>query len=190
MVRLNGRDISIDEYASYLVAALGKSKLDEYINRLLVDEEARRKSVQVSPEALESALQTRIDRTVKSLYEGDEQRFEENLRRRRTTRQDYMARWRQTLYYDLLMEQIILKTRDVSEEAIQQQFVAAYGADGVQHVVRHILVVRRPPSAPGVERSAVEMQERAQKILRELDGGLNFAQAVQQYSDDLFKLRN
>ena len=37
VARVNGRDISVEEYASYLFATLGRSKLDQYVDRLLIE---------------------------------------------------------------------------------------------------------------------------------------------------------
>ncbi len=190
VARINGRDVSIEEYASYLFATLGKSKLDDYIDRLLIDEEAQRQGLTIAPEQVESALEQRIERTVKSFYKGERQQFLDNLTRRRTTLPEYKARWRQRMYFDMLVEEMVIRTREVTPQALQKEFTRSYGDGGIQLVLRHILVSKRVRTSEGPVRSDSEARARAAQILGELEGGLDFAQAVKQYSDDTFTKRN
>jgi parvulin-like peptidyl-prolyl isomerase len=193
LARLNGRDIRVDEYAGYLLASLGKSRLDEYIDRLLLEEEAKRLEVAVSPEEVEASVEERIDRTVKGLYKGAKENYLANLARRRTTLEEEKARLRQERYYELLREKVILKTREVGDDAMRRQFETAYGEDGVKYVLRHILISWRavPGGEPKVAaaggepaRTKAEARERAEKVLKELQAGGDFAQAAKQYSDE------
>jgi parvulin-like peptidyl-prolyl isomerase len=206
LARLNGRDIRVDEYASYLLASLGKSRLDEYIDRLLVEEEAKRLDIVVSQEAVEASVQERIDRIVKSVYKGQEEVYLANLARRRTSLDEEKAKLRQERYYDLLRDQIILKTRQVTEADIQREFEKLYGEGGVRTTLRHILIAARPAGAAGPParagddegaaakagglRTRAEARERAEMVLKELQAGGDFAQAVKQYSDDALTKRN
>ena len=190
VARVNGRDISVEEYASYLFATVGKSKLDEYVDRLLIEEEAVRLGITVTPEQVEAALEERIDRTVKSLYQGQQQLFLANLARRRTTLNEYKARWRQRMYFDMLLEAVVLRTRKVTPEALAKEFTRSYGEGGVQHVLRHIMVSKRLRTKEGLVRSDSEAKARASQVLKELQAGLDFGQAVKQYSDDTFTKRN
>lgn len=190
VARLNGRDVSVEEYASYLFATLGKSRLDDYIDRLLIEGESQRLGVTVAPDEVEAALEQRIERTVRSFYEGERQAFLDNLARRRTTLAEYKARWRQRMYYDMLLEEVVLKTRKATPEALREEFERTYGEGGLQLVLRHILISKRLRTSEGPVRSDSEARGRAAEILKELEGGLDFAQAVKQYSDDLISKRN
>ncbi len=190
VARVNGRDVSVEEYAGYLFATLGKSKLDDYIDRLLVEEEAQRLDLTVAPEAVEAALEQRIERTVKSFYEGERQQFLDKLISRRTTLDEYKDRWRQRMYFDMLQEELVIRTREVTPEALQKEFTRSYGEGGIQLVLRHILVSKRLRTSEGPVRSDSEAKARATQILLELEGGLDFAQAVKQYSDDTFTKAN
>lgn len=202
---VNGREITIDEYVGYLLASIGKSRLDEYVNRLLLDEEARQLAVSVTPQEVEAAVEERIRRIIKSLYLGKREEYLADLEKRHTDLEGEKVRLRQEVYYDMLMNRVVLGTREVTEEAVRRQFEKIYGEGGVQYVLRHILISTRSPRAgPGeaeagsgggtrgriIRRSPGEARERAEKILQEIRGGLEFTQAVKQYSDDAFTKAN
>jgi parvulin-like peptidyl-prolyl isomerase len=192
----------VDEYASYLLASLGRSKLDEYIDRLLVEEEARRLEITVPAEAVEASVAERIDRIVKSVYKGQEEAYLANLARRRSSLEEEKAKLRQERYYDLLRDEVILKTRQVTEADIQRKFEEVYGEGGVRFTLRHILVAARPAGgqiAPregeegaraGGPRTRADARARAETALKELQAGGDFAQAVKQYSDDPLTKKN
>ena len=208
--RVNGRDITVDEYAAYLLASIGKSRLDEYVDRLLLDAEAKSLGMTVTPEEVEASVDERLDRTIKGLYKGNKEAYAANLERRRSSVEEEKARLRQERYYDLLREKVILKTREVGEEDIRREFERVHGDGGLRYTLRHILVSTRPgPSrpeeapagdaaagadavkaAPEPVRTKAEARERAEKVLAEIRGGLDFVQAVKQYSDDPFTKKN
>jgi hypothetical protein len=193
----------MEEYVQYLVATLGKSKLDEYVDRLLLDDEARSQGIQVEPREVEAAVEERVERTIKSLYQGSKEAYAEALGKRRTTLDEEKAKLRQELYYDGIWKQLVLTARDVSEEEVRRTFDRTYGDGGVQYVLRHILVSTRGLGTPRTEkegkegegaavvrRTPGEARDRAEKILGEIRGGLAFTQAVKQYSDDSLTRRN
>jgi parvulin-like peptidyl-prolyl isomerase len=187
LARVNGRDITVDDYVGYLLASTGKSKLDEYIDRLLIDDEARRLGISVTPAEIEGRVKDLVERTVKAMYRGDEARFAEELRKRHTTVEDYKAKARQDLYYDRLYEAVIVKNRVVDEAALRREFVEVYGEDGVEHVLRHVLVAIRGGAAAETARSESEAKERAARALEEVRSGTKgFTEAVKEYSDDAY----
>src|SRR5688572_2391806 len=205
VARVNGRDITVDEYAGYLLASMGKSRLDEYVDRLLLDAEAKSIGITVTQEEVEASVEERLDRTIKGLYKGNKEAYAANLERRRSSVEEERARLRQDRYYDLLREKVILKTREVGDEDIRREFERVHGEGGVRYTLRHILISTRPgPSrpeeaapgddaakaAPEPARTKAEARERAEKVLGEIRGGLDFVQAVKQYSDDQFTKKN
>jgi len=203
LARLNGKDITVHDYVSYLYQSLGKSRLDEFVDRLLIEEEAQRLEIEVLKEEIESAVAERLDRTIKALYQGEEDRFVENLAKRRLTLEDYKGRARQDLYYETLWNDVILKMRQVTEVDLRQEFERVYGEGGVRYVIRHILAAPQTEAPAGTQapagtegaggasvRTPAEAKARAQRILKELQGGLDFVQAVKKDSDDVFTKRN
>jgi foldase protein PrsA len=198
LARVNGREITLDQYLGYLYASVGKSRLDEFIDRQLIEDEAKAQGLSLSPEQMETALDDRIERTIKGLYQGKRETFLESLTRRRTNFEDYKAKLRQELYYETLLSELILKSRQLTDAELQRQFERTYGEGGVQYVLRHILISGRGPgSAPGGDsstppagRSQADARERAETVLKEIRGGLDFVQAVKQYSDDAATRQN
>jgi len=189
LARVDGKDITVNDYVAYLFESLGKSKLDEFIDRLLLEAEAKRLGVAVEKAAIESALEERIERTIQALYQGDQQRFIDNLAKRRSSLEDHKAKLRQDLYYKRLSDDVILKTRQVTDADLKREFAEVYGEDGIRYVIRHILVARGGDGGAAA-RTAAEAKERAEKIRRDLEGGADFVQAVKESSDDAFTRRN
>jgi parvulin-like peptidyl-prolyl isomerase len=180
LARLNGKDITVHDYVSYLYQSLGKSRLDEFVDRLLIEEEAQRLEIEVLKEEIESAVAERLDRTIKALYQGEEDRFVENLAKRRLTLEDYKGRARQDLYYETLWNDVILKMRQVTEVDLRQEFERVYGEGGVRYVIRHILAAPQTEAPAGTQapagtegaggasvRTPAEAKARAQRILKE-----------------------
>ncbi len=205
LARVNGKDITLDDYVGYLFASLGKSRLDEFVDRLLVEEEAKTLGVVIAPQQVETALEERLDRTVKGLYQGNKDSFAESLAKRRTSLEEHRAKLRQDLYYEMLWSEVVLKSRQVTDADVERQFERSYGEGGVLYTLRHILVSARtagtvPPGSAAGEgdpgaggpsaRTTAEARERAEKILKEIQGGLDFVQAVKLYSDDAFTKKN
>ncbi len=183
LARVNNRDVTLEEYASYLVATFGKSRLDEYINRILLEEEANRLQIEVAPSQVETELAEEMKRVVASRYSGDEQKFAAALRARRTSIDEYRARRRQRIYYATLEDEVIRQTREVTDALLEREFERVYGPGGVQLVLRHILIALKPVGR-NVRRGPSEAQTQATRVLAELDAGLDFGQAVRQYTDD------
>jgi parvulin-like peptidyl-prolyl isomerase len=200
IARVNGKDISLEEYVGYLFASLGKSRLDEFIDRLLLEEEGKRLGISIVQDDVEKAVEERIDRTIKGLYQGNKDAFIEGLAKSRTSLDERKSRLRQELYYEKLSTEIILKARTVTPADITQQFERSYGEGGVQYTIRQILVAARPVAAPtgkpvpegdaASTRTPTEGRARAEKILKELQSGADFVQAVKQYSDDTLTKKN
>jgi parvulin-like peptidyl-prolyl isomerase len=194
IAKVNGREITVREYADYLLASLGKSQLDVYIDRLLIEAEAQKQGVAVSPDEVEKLVEERLDRTIKSIYRGDRDEFLRALERRETTIEERKAKDRQDIYYERVVEKLILKERKVTPEALQKEFERTYGPQGVQFDLRHVLVSTSQRTGADGEaipaRSESEARELAEKVHKELLGGADFVQLVKQYSDDTYTRRN
>lgn len=200
VARVNGRDVTLDEYVNYLLASLGRSRLDEYVNRLLVEEKAKASGVALEPAEVEAAVQETIERTIKSQYRGDRDVYAEALRRRHRSLEEEVARLRQELYYDMLLERWIVRSRKVSEADVARRFEEVYGEGGVQYVLRHVLVSTRPravseeghggaEAAGFARRTPKEARERAEEARREVLRGVPFSEVVRKYSDDPYTRR-
>lgn len=190
VARLDSRDITVGEYTEYLFAVLGKSKLGDYIDRVLLEAEAARVEVSMEPAQVEELLRQEIDHEIQALYQGDEARFLAELARARLTRAEYEARRRQGLYFRGLGDAVILKRRSVEAADVRREFERTYGADGVEYVLQHLLVATGRFEAGQPPRGSTEALARAEKARAELQAGADFPQQVKAYSDDPLTRRN
>jgi len=193
LARVNGKEISAQDYTAYLFATLGKTRLREFIDRLLTEEEGRRLEVAITPEEVEGRVNAQIESTLRALYQNSMEKFVESLARRNLTLEEHKLKLRQETAYKLLEEKCILKTRKVTDEDIRVRFEQTYGEGGVQYEIRHILIAVRPRTPSGDPKPALTDQEaraKAEKVLKELQGGADFVQLVKAYSDDELTKRN
>lgn len=190
LARLNGRDITVDEYARYLLDTLGTSELPKYIDRLLLEGEAKRLGIEVAAERVEALVDEQLEREVRGLYRGDRARLEAELAKARLTIADYQARLRQELRYDLLVQSVVAAGRELGDDAVRAEFQRIYGQDGVESVLRHILVGTGPLPGGGGARTDTEAKARAEGIVQELRQGGDFVQATRAYSDDPYTKQN
>ncbi len=198
LARVGGKDITFQEYSQYLYSIYGRTKLNDLIDRILIEEEARRLGIAVTPEEVEKEVQAQIEKTLRGLYQGDQAKLEDNLKQRGMTLVDHREKLRQEAAYSLLRDAAIIKVRAVSEADLKQQFEKVYGEGGVRLELRHLFIATRDAKAgtgntgnAGANLpSDQEAREKAEKILKELRGGADFIQMVKTYSDDLLTKRN
>lgn len=190
VARVNGRDITVQEYSRFLLELYGKTKLTELVDRVLVEQEARRLGIEVQPAEVEKEVDEHIEQTIRVLYRGDRERFESMyLGKRHMSMEEYRDFLRQKKAYDLLVDRCVIATREVSEEDVVRHFEETYGEGGVLYELRHILVSTRP--RPGATPpSDEEARQKAERILGELRAGAEFTDLVRENSDDRLTRRN
>jgi parvulin-like peptidyl-prolyl isomerase len=190
VARVNGKEVTLEGYTKYLFATVGKSKVREFIDRLLVEEEGRKNDVTLTPEEVEEVVNTQVQRSVQALYQGNADRFAQSLAQRGLTLEEHKAKLRQDTAYKLLEDRLILKNRKVTDDDIQARFQEVYGPGGIQYELRQILISTRPrPAAAGGEArpapvSDADARAKAEKVLKELQSGADFVQLVRAYSED------
>ena len=196
LARVNGRDVSIQEYTDYLLGFYGKKKLWDLVDRILVEQEARRLNLTVKPDEVDQAVQEDVDQKVRVLHQGDLQKFKNFLQRRHSvTLDEYKENQRQSKAYELLRDRCLVATRVVEERGIVAEFEKRHGEKGIQYELRHVLVSTRPVAmrrerevkSPLTDTAA---REKADKIHKEAVEGADFAELVKKYSDDPLTKRN
>lgn len=190
LARVDGREVSVREYADYLLASIGTARLGEYIDRLLLAAEAERKEVIVTPDEVEAMVEDAMERTIAGLYRGERRRYEEALERRGITLEERKAWLRQKLFYDTLLDRLVIAGREVTEEEVREEFQRVHGKEGIQRRLRHILVARGPRIGPDgsqlAPRGEAAAEKRARAILAQLRSGADFVDLARKYSDDTF----
>ena len=164
MALVNGQPIYIDQLHRPLVEVHGLLIPEMLIHDLLIEQEARRRGISVSPEdvAAENDLSLR-GRFPKGIDPDQRERLlDKLLRDRGLTR----GLWEATMRRNALLRKMVAPGVKVTEAMVKAEFARAYGRK-VQ--VRQI----RLPSV-----------EEAQKILELVQKGQDFAELARRYSTD------
>lgn len=196
VARVNGREVTLEEYSQFLLELVGKKKLWELVDRILVEQEARRLGVALEPEEVSLAVDEEFEQKVRVLHQGDRVKFETWLRKRYgISVAEYKEGQRQQKAFELLRDQCIVHTRTIGKKEINLEFEKQYGEGGVQYELRHILVSTRPILMRSRKKRAqplsdTEARAKAEKLIEELKGGAEFVDLVKQHSDDPLTRRN
>ncbi len=184
---VDGRRITLQEYKNYLWEITGTSRLQDYIDGILVEKKAAELGIKVTEEEVRRKVEEMIQRQVEAFFRGDVAKWRQSLEEQGWSPEQYKKQRAIFVRLDLLKTKCILKTRKITEEKIRQRFERDYGKGGVTYVLRHILVSTRPRGqrAPNPEYEA-KARTKAERILRELRDGADFEEMVQLYSDDAF----
>jgi peptidyl-prolyl cis-trans isomerase SurA len=138
VARLNGTDLSLEAYKDYVFAQYGKRGVKDMVAELLVAEAAEAYDIQVDPAELEAKAAEREEGVRKGLDDGA---FLENLHRNGQSYAMYRSNLLRDLRSELLLRDMVLKTRVATDDKIQNYFERQYGLGGVKMQVRHILVM-------------------------------------------------
>ena len=164
MATVNGQPIYMDRLHRLLVQVHGLRIPEMLIHDLLVEQEAKRRGVSVSPEE----VATENDLLLRNVFPPDtsadqrERLLDQLLRDKGLTRE----LWEATVRLNALLRKMVAPGVKVTEEMLKAEFARAYGTK-VQ--VRQI----RLPSV-----------EEAQKILTLVEKGEDFAKLARNYSTD------
>lgn len=159
---VNGKVITRDQLYREMYIRVGEDVLEEMIDAVLVQEEARRQGVVVSDEE----VRQEVDRMIQEQY-SSEQAFLETLDYYGMTRVDVEAQWR--VY--LAARKMLLPQIQVGDDEIESYFEAHRDEFDEQEAVRlrHILA---------------GSEEEARQILAELRAGADFAALAREKSLD------
>ncbi len=193
LARVNGIDISVEDYSRFLLASIGKTKLRDLVDRVLVEQLARQLKTEVSPDDVARRVEEQIENRVRVLFRGDRSRFEKvHLAGLGMSLDEYRDFQAQKVAFELLLERCILERRKITDVEIQRQFEKTYGPGGVRHELRHILIGRsRGSKSVADSRLSDEgFRKKAESVLKEIREGAEFVDKVREHSEDLLSKRN
>ena len=159
---VNGEPVSRTELYHVLERDYGHNGLLTAILEKAVREDAKKQSITVS----DTEVQKMMDRDIKEL--GGKEQFQEALKSRRVTEQDYRDRVGLTL----LLEKLLTKGVTVSDAEVKEYFE------------RNRAMLDKPAQVK-LHRIVTDSQQKADEAYKKLMGGSDFASVAREFSSDV-----
>lgn len=172
---VNGEDITRSEFGLALVRSLGRAALDSYVDRELIEQEARRRGISVSAEEVRERMELEVRMRTRAVARNSRmgpKEFQQTARNygwdMEQVRREIEEGISETrVRYQLLTEKILEPSIDLSERALRDYFTRTRGR---RYAAAHV---------------AVSERQRAEELLRRLKEDLSlWDAAVVQYSLD------
>ncbi|HNR98975.1 MAG TPA: peptidylprolyl isomerase [Planctomycetota bacterium] len=184
IARVDGQDVTLDAYKDYLLRLVGKDRLQHFIDELLVEKKSKELGIAVTAEETAQKVDEEIQRQVEGFFKGETAKLKEQLAQRGMTIDEYRAQRAPSVRFELLLERCVIQSRVVDDQKVRERFEADYGKDGVSYDLRHVLVAARAQSQTPDPESEAAARTKAERILREVRDGVDFAEMANLYSDD------
>jgi foldase protein PrsA len=193
-LEIDGETVSEEDFGRWIARHRGDPHVGEFVAARLVRAHARREEVAVGPEEVEGRIEEEIAERVKNAYLGDRERWvAKEITELGRTMESFLRQRREEVETQLLVERILRKRRQVSEEDVRARWEEKYGKEGRTFSFRHILFETRYPVAPAASPAETErrrreideeVRKRAAAVRAQIAGGMDFAHAARAFSDD------
>lgn len=194
--RINGIDIPRTRFLADMDRALGDMFREVFIAHVLVEAKAEASGVAVSEQELEASVSRTIEQVRAGRVEGDGDHLEDALHQRDMSLEGWKRRLRFDQRQDLLLDKLILRDREISEDGLKRAFEDKYGKNGIQTKIRHIqrivdVAASQDYTHDQFEKEVAEIDRvakaRAEEALKKLRAGESWDRVLSEYSDDLRK---
>ncbi|MFT4711147.1 MAG: hypothetical protein ACI9D0_002150 [Bacteroidia bacterium] len=200
VARLDGVDISLQQYKDELFKIYGYGALSEFLHRRLLAKEARRLSVAVTAEELELGWQQEWAAML-ARSRGIELDVRENLKAIGYTPEQYKDQFLVGMHATLLENRIIQTLRVPTEAQLLARFDLVYGLNGERVVLRHLMLnrsrtkttLRSLGTAPELMTNAhldAEIQRKSAELLALAQGDEDFEALCRAHSHDISVTQN
>lgn len=180
LVIVNGEEVTLGAYRRAVIDHVGLSLLADYIDKLLVLQEARAQGIAAGQAELEAWVSQRAKEILgRPEYGGDWTKLERDLAAKGYSRQDMFDELRVGAAYPVLAEQLIGRLR-ASEDFLRLAYQERWG-DRCE--ARHIFLAFKGDTVKEREAGRQEALERAREILVKLEAGADFARLAQAHSE-------
>ena len=152
--RLDGQPLHRAAFVDALVRAHGDAYFKRCVRLQLVEREAQRLNVTVSPDAVEAAIDKEERETLERRFNGRAKAFARQLEDYGLDRTTWRRSQAQRLRSELLVDEI-LKVEGAEARA-KELFEGRYGPGGVDRKVRHILFSTDPATSQAYTRAEYE----------------------------------
>jgi len=194
VLTIDGTPIRAGEFASWLLTFQGRALASEYATGTwLIEREALRRGVEITPSALEAHVQAQIDERIRGAFHGEKQEWLEELAR--TGRTEGGLRRQRALEElpKLQTRALAAQGRVVPEEKLEREWWLRYGRKGIKHELLLMKFGVRVEMPAEVDRDSVRAEDAAAKARRLADAqavrarlaaGADFGQLAQEHSTD------
>ena len=167
---VNGEEIGLAGFEDWMVRAHGWRHLDDYIDLVLLRQEAKRAGLPLpSEKEIDEAFE--LDWNDKVSLRGDEAALLAELARAGIDKRTYRDRQLGTLEQDTLGRRI-LKAREPSEETLHELFLKEFGKEGVRIHLRVAFFDKLKALKPGATASKEESLKMASSAKERADAFL------------------
>jgi parvulin-like peptidyl-prolyl isomerase len=194
VLRIDGTDVSRGEYAEYLFDALGDGAAPRFVEETRIERMAAEAGVEPTPADIEARVDKESQDLIDFFHRGDRERWEQETARVHGSVEAWRHSARSLRRLDLLIEGLILRERDVTEEIVRQTWRARYGEDGRSLHLRMIRIDAVPPELPeGVtpeeaerasQEALAEARTRAHEVAERAAQGEDFAALAKRHTSD------
>jgi len=165
VARVNGALVEREVFYEWLVRTQASSMLDAYLSQVVVEQEARRLGVSLSPDELDAALERRWDQFVLSTHGGDEARALRALAKVGLDRRQRMSTERSKVELKALATKVIRARRDPTADDLAKLSLTRFGKGAVRIELRMAFFRRYRDLQPGVKLDSEEAQAAAAAAL-------------------------
>ncbi|MBI5362089.1 MAG: peptidylprolyl isomerase [Planctomycetes bacterium] len=195
VISIGGEAVTRAEYARWIHSIWGEVYVRTFAEDLLVRRKAAELGIQVDEEEVQQRAREYVQDIIDKDFLENRQRWYDKLAVSGSTEADFLREQCRRLRTSLLVEKLVLREREVTDEEVRRRFASALGPDGVWREASKILVSSRyeeldhgqdrdvlaREAAAAIERA----RGRAVEIVARLRAGGDFAAIARAESDDL-----
>lgn len=165
------------DYEDWLFDRFGVEALDEYIDVVAVERGARDAGIVVTPEDVAERHDAEVAAKIARFFRDDPARFEQDLARRGFTRETWRRFRERQVRHDLLLERLVRRRREITDEDIAARYEVIYGQDAERTTLEVLFFSHYhgvdPADAATVQRDdlVARSRERAEGVREEMRAG-------------------
>ena len=194
VLRLEGEDITWDEYSRWLIENFGVRLATTFAGDHLVEREARRRGVDVTPAEVETELDSQFKTRIDGAFLGSKSGWLAELARLQRSEPGVRTQRKQEIGIDILTRKSVAVNRVVPEDKIVREWELSYGRGGRAYDLSMLFVhceflsLDKEESKEIKDRMRQEeldvKQRRALELRQRIVNGGDFAAIAREASDD------
>jgi len=178
LLTIDGSSLTRDDYLPWLLAAFGELDARRMAETVRIEHAAHAEEIQVTPEEVRARSLADLEVEIEHDHRGDRSAWRKELALTGRNHEQFMRELEIRKRHDLLVEELLLRERVVSEDELRSAWQERHGTDGRTIELRWIRIDAQ--SAAELEAARLE----AADLRRRLGEGEDFATLAELHSDD------